>query len=182
MEGEGNLWSGHFRGPSVHTQKAISLTGMPECRDRRESGDRRDNFDAGPFDFNDSSQSSNQVGTAIRDLVSPPYTLLTSNLIICLRIATGSFSRPIRRQYPGLDNFPGERVVLVDRNTTHRHEVSSFKLQGAFQHFLTTSMSHNSFQNSGKKLETKLRDTSVAPVNPPWRPAEPKEHGIDLIS
>ena len=45
------------------------------------------------------------------------------------------------------------------------------------EHFLTTDESHNSFQNSSKKLARKVHDPSVVPVDPPWRSAELKEHG-----
>ena len=45
------------------------------------------------------------------------------------------------------------------------------------EHFLTTDESHNSFQNSDKKLARKLYDGSVVLVDSPWRSAELKEHG-----
>ena len=56
---------------------------------------------------------------------------------------------------------PQRDLVLVDRNTTHRRQVSRHVTNPA----LTTDLSHNSSQNYNRKLAKKSRDTSVIPAD-----------------
>ena len=104
----------------------------------------------------------NQAGMVL-SLLRPPHSPITPWTIYELL----RYFLPNPPPCPGLDILPSEisfsppemRYVVV------RSRVRS-------KHFPTTGVSHNSSQNSNKKLVRKLRNAPVFAVGPPWHFAE----------
>ena len=116
-----NLWRIPVAYPRTR-RRGISLVRMSECRDRRESGDWRDDRGAGHFKFKFIFLiiiESNRV--VIRDRVSLPSNLLTDNLTDHLRITTA---------HSGPDGFLSE-ISFLPAQIQH----VDMRSRGAFRTF-----------------------------------------------